>query len=312
LIAEPAGWHSCCAIISRLHLQPSAPLATALCEHAEGLHLILDDPLLLKAPLTDVYRNRLWLEIVRPGRSEASERVLIEAGYRLGCKPLASLNAFLSLPSEHATYRLLCALRQGVTLDQLPARLPVLPTNHLASTEEIIERYRDLPNAIANTMLLADLCRSDVLPRGVRTLPSKLPPGQDAHEHLRHSCERALRQRYSSSDRAAEARLQQELCLIGERDLSGYFLLVADIVGEVRRRGWPLALRGSAGSSLSTLTVPPYTCRNCRSRSCRLNGLPLRSAGHGPTRWKSATATIGPCGVVGWQRRPLRRLCTSL
>jgi hypothetical protein len=94
-----------------------------LAEHAEGLQLLCDDPLMLKPPLTDVFRNRLWLEIVRPGRPEASERALLEAGLRLGCKPVASLHAYLGTPSDHATFRLLAAIRQGVPLDQLPACL---------------------------------------------------------------------------------------------------------------------------------------------------------------------------------------------
>jgi DNA polymerase III alpha subunit len=107
-----------------------------------------------------------------------------------------------------------------------------------------------LPNAISNTVTLAERCRSDVMPRGLQPLPSKLPPGQDAQAYLRQVCERALRQRYGAEDRAAQARLEQELGLIAERDLASFFLVVSDLAGEVRRRGWPLALRGSSGSSL--------------------------------------------------------------
>ncbi len=51
---------------------------------------------------------------------------------------------------------------------------------HLATPEEVFERFRDLPNALANTVQLAELCLEDVLPRGTALLPARLPPGQDA------------------------------------------------------------------------------------------------------------------------------------
>jgi DNA polymerase III alpha subunit len=48
----------------------------------------------------------------------------------------------------------------------------------------------------------------------------------------------------------AQSRMEYELGLIAQRDLAPYFLLVGDIAQEARRRGWPMALRGSGGSSL--------------------------------------------------------------
>src|SRR5262249_37898665 len=53
LIAEPAGYRSLCRALSRLHFGKAATLAQVLAENAEGLHLLVDDPFLLKAPLTD-------------------------------------------------------------------------------------------------------------------------------------------------------------------------------------------------------------------------------------------------------------------
>jgi hypothetical protein len=76
LIAEPAGWRSLCRILSRIHGPGSAALDRLLAENAEGLHLLLDNPFALKPPLVEAFRGRLWAELVRPGSSEAQERVL--------------------------------------------------------------------------------------------------------------------------------------------------------------------------------------------------------------------------------------------
>jgi DNA-directed DNA polymerase III PolC len=250
LIAEPSGYRSLCQILGRLHFQPGNSLAQILAGTADGLHVLADDPFLLKPPLTEAFRGRLWLEIARPGKTESGELALLDTGHRLGLRPVASTGAFLAAPNGHGTYRLLAAVRQKVSLDQLPARLPVVSANHLAGEAELRERFRDLPNALANAVSLAEMCRSDVLPRGTVLPPIRLPTGQDAQTQLRALCERGLRQRGWRDSAAVGKRLERELALIAQRDLAAYFLAVADIAGEARRRGWPLALRGSAGSSL--------------------------------------------------------------
>src|SRR5262249_14341330 len=76
LVAEPAGGRSLCRVVGRLHLRPPPTLPALLAEHAEGLHLLVDDPFVLKPPLTDAFRGRLWLEVVRPGKTEAAELAL--------------------------------------------------------------------------------------------------------------------------------------------------------------------------------------------------------------------------------------------
>jgi hypothetical protein len=91
------------------------------------------------------------VEVVRPGKSEATERVLLEPAYRLGIKPVTSLNAHFAAPKGHSLPRLLCAVRRGVALDQLPAG-GVLPANHLASPEEVTERWRDTWRTLARLL----------------------------------------------------------------------------------------------------------------------------------------------------------------
>src|SRR5262245_49835098 len=62
LAAEPTGWRSLCRIISRIHLGKPSSLAALLAECHDGLHILTDDPFLMKPPLTDAFKGRLWAE----------------------------------------------------------------------------------------------------------------------------------------------------------------------------------------------------------------------------------------------------------
>src|SRR5438552_10599958 len=92
LIAEQAGYQSLCRILSRLHLQEKPSLLNLLAENADGLHVLIDD-LDLGNRLREAFGDRLWLEVIRPPRSAARERALLEAGQRLGLQPVASVAA---------------------------------------------------------------------------------------------------------------------------------------------------------------------------------------------------------------------------
>jgi DNA polymerase III subunit alpha len=296
LIAEEAGYRSLCRILSRLHLgagsgdtrstdeNPRTPesFVDLLAENADGLHLLIDDQLCAGPDdarvmwLREAFGDRLWLEVVRPPKSAARERALLEAGQRLGLRPVASVAAHFATSDGYPTFRLLTAVRQGILLDQVPARLSITPAHHLPEIEEVYQRFRDLPEAIVNTDQLAEQCRSDVLPRGM-VLPSPpVPHAHDAFSYLQLLCERGLRRRFhslatdehgsntdsasvfhpcssvaqSSDEKAIRERLDEELHIIRLRGLAGYFLIVRQIAREARRRRFSMALRGSAGNSL--------------------------------------------------------------
>src|SRR5260370_11227503 len=211
LIAEEAGYRSLCRILSRLHLGAGSgdPRTTGwfvdlLAENADGLQLLIDDQLCAEAGdprtagLREAFGDRLWLEVVRPPRSAARERALLEAGQRLGLRPVASVAAHFATPDGYPTFRLLTAVRRGILLDQVPARLSITPAHHLPEIEEVYQRFRDLPEAIVNTEQLAERCRSDVLPRGI-VLPSpRVPRAHDALSYLQLLSERGLQRRLGS------------------------------------------------------------------------------------------------------------------
>jgi DNA-directed DNA polymerase III PolC len=254
LIAEQAGYRSLCRILSRLHLPVQSPdrstlLADLLSENAEGLHVLVDDEPLAER-LRDAFGPRLWLEVVRPAQSAHQEREILAFGQRLGLRPVASSAAHFATPSEYRTFRIVTAVNRATLIDQLPARLSITPDHHLIDPETLRYRFRDLPEAVHNTDALAEQLQSHVLPREVVLPQPRLPRQHDANGYLRLLCERGLRRRDLGECLAARQRLRDELTIIEAGALAGYFLVVRDIARYARRRGYSMALRGSAGNSL--------------------------------------------------------------
>jgi DNA-directed DNA polymerase III PolC len=252
LVADRAGYRNLCRVLSRLHLAgPDGPqLADLLRDHGDGLHVLVDD-LVLAERLRAAFGPRLWLEVVRPPRSAAQQRELLEHGLALGLRPIASTAVHLATPDDYPAFRLVTAVRQATLLDRLPRRLTITPAHHLVDLAELARRFRDLPEAVRNTDLLADQLRSDVLPCDTVLPPARLRPGLDAVPYLRLLCERGLRRRDLAADFGARQRLREELKLIEMAGLSSYFLVVRDIARYARRQGHSMALRGSAGNSLA-------------------------------------------------------------
>ncbi len=232
-------------------------LADLLAENPEGLHVLVDDVKLAER-LRDVFGPRLWLEVVRPPRLVRQNRELLEWGTRLGLRPIASTAAHFALPADYPAFRLITAVRQTTLLDQLPARMPITPDHHLVDLDTLRHRFHDLPEAVHNTDVLAEQLSSDVLPREVILPPPRVPRQFDAAGFLRALCEQGLRRRFplhplsprGREDLAARQRLQRELAVIEAANLEGYFLVVRDIARYAQRKGYGMALRGSAGNSL--------------------------------------------------------------
>jgi DNA-directed DNA polymerase III PolC len=249
LIAERAGYRSLCRVLSRLHLGPATSLANLLAANAAGLHVLADDPVLAER-LREPFGARLWLEVVRPSRSARQEQDLLALGRRLGLRPVASTAAHFAGAADYSTFRLVTAVRQGTLLDHLPGQFSITAEHHLVDPATLRRRFRDLPEAIRNTDLLAEQLRSDVLPRDVILPQPHRPHGLEAIPYLRLLCERGLRRRDLGDSLAARQRLREELAVIEAGSLASYFLVVRDIARHTRRRGHSMALRGSAGNSL--------------------------------------------------------------
>lgn len=133
---------------------------------------------------------------------------------------------------------------------------------HIPSPEEI--QAVNQPHEIAATMQIADMCEDyDIL--GQPMLPEfSCPEDKSEEDHLRNLCREGWLSRLAPTGKVntieAKAlyteRVKKELEVVSQANLSGYFLIVRDIVNSVHNKGYiPGPGRGSAAGCLISYLV---------------------------------------------------------
>ncbi len=121
---------------------------------------------------------------------------------------------------------------------------------YLKSTEEMAELFKTLPQALENSVKIANMCNVE-LEFGKYHLPEfKLPPDVDHFQYLKRQCFEGLKKRYSDYEPHLE-RLKYELDVINNMGFTDYFLIVWDFVKYAKDKGIYVGPgRGSAAGSL--------------------------------------------------------------
>lgn len=128
-----------------------------------------------------------------------------------------------------------------------------LPTNHnayLRCPDEMARLFRARPDALANTVQIADRCQA-VIDFSMRRLPHfATPDGQSEFAYLYELCHASLPKRYPDLRPKVLTQLAHELNVIEQAGLAGYFLIVWDIMRFAREQGIRGQGRGSAANSI--------------------------------------------------------------
>lgn len=123
----------------------------------------------------------------------------------------------------------------------------------IRDVNELREIFKDTPQAIENTLKIADLCNVE-LKFGKNLIPSfETPNGQQVDEYLRDSCFKGLKKHFGPAEVPTSylERLEFELKTVHEMGFDTYFLIVADFVNYARERGIVVGPgRGSAAGSI--------------------------------------------------------------
>ncbi|HKM40196.1 MAG TPA: DNA polymerase III subunit alpha [bacterium] len=122
---------------------------------------------------------------------------------------------------------------------------------YFKSQPEMVRLFRTVPEALTNTMAIAERCQIE-LKLGQKLVPEfPVPEGQSSDTYLEKLCWQGLRRRYQQLTPSMMERLQNELNTIRSMGIASYFLIVWDFVRFAREHDILVGPgRGSAAGSL--------------------------------------------------------------
>lgn len=202
-------------------------------------------------------KGNVYVEVSRHGLRDDGKvvRQLRDLAEHLGL-PLLAVNAPLYV--ERGGRRLADAfacLRNHVPLDGAGRLLAANGERYLKSPEEMVALFKDLPEAVRNTLRLEERVEFTLEKLGYR-FPD-FPDGRgnplslaEQATLLRRFAYAGAARRYGVCSRKVKAQLEHELAMISRLGFQGYFLIVHELVEFARGRGILCQGRGSGANSV--------------------------------------------------------------
>jgi DNA polymerase-3 subunit alpha len=160
--------------------------------------------------------------------------------------------------SHHETHDVMvCIGTSKMVQDERRMRYP--PELYFKSADEMRALFPDHPEAISNTLEIADRINL-VLEFGVSKYPEyQMPEGKTREAYLRELCYKGLHDRFgerAETDTELVKRLDYEVGVIEKQGFVSYFLIVWDFIHFAKQRGIPVGPgRGSAAGSLAAYVL---------------------------------------------------------
>ncbi|HEY3245415.1 MAG TPA: DNA polymerase III subunit alpha [Phycisphaerae bacterium] len=175
---------------------------------------------------------------------------LIDMAEKLGVATIATNDVHYLDADDAEAHDVLCCISTG-KLQSEPDRFK-FPNGefYLKTPEQMASLFAAYPDALANTLRVADLCDLS-LDFSKRYAPVyAVPGGKSPDDYLRELVFQGAAGKYPEVTPELRERIDYELSVIASKGFSSYFLIVWDFVRFARTRGIPCGARGSGCSSV--------------------------------------------------------------
>jgi error-prone DNA polymerase len=164
--------------------------------------------------------------------------------------PLLATNEVLyHHPARRPLQDVLTCIREKTTIDAIGKRLEANAERYLKSADEMARLFRDVPEAIKETMRFAARIDFSLAQLKYQYPDEPVPPGKTAQRHLEDLTWQGAHQRFPRISPKTKKVLHKELRLIRKLKYAHYFLTVHDIVRYARSQKILCQGRGSAANS---------------------------------------------------------------
>ena len=216
----------------------------------------------LMAWYVDVFgRERFFIELQEHSIPELTEvnKTLFDMAARYDLRFLATNDVHYTFAEEADPHDVLLCIQTGKTVDERNRMRMSDQSYYLKSYREMQQLFGDVPGALENTLLVAEMCDVDPEPEGYHLPQFDVPEGYTPESYLRHLCEEGLVWRYgeerADGDGQLRNRLERELNIIHNMGFDTYFLIVWDLCEFARDRDIWWNVRGSGAGSVVAYTL---------------------------------------------------------
>ncbi len=234
-------------------------IATTSCMSGEVPRTILNKGVEAGQAVLEFYldtfgRDNFFIELQNHPIRELPElnRTLIDLSRRYNIKLIATNDAHYINREDARLQDIMLAIQtKSLIADQNRMRMGS-DTYYLRSPEEMASLFPENPEALSNTLEIAERCNLNLI-SGRHHLPIfDLPEGFTNQSYLRALCEEGLKIKYAGRFNSPEVtqRLNHELAIIAQRSFDAYFLIVWDLCRYARANDIWYNTRGSGAGSI--------------------------------------------------------------
>ena len=203
-------------------------------------------------------------------RMARTEKVINEGVYKISRElgiPIIATNDshYIEQKDSEAQDVLVCVATGKNVTDIKRIRFVDNPNFYVKTPEEMEELFADIPEAIKNTVRLAEDCNLEISTLGKWFFPEyKVPKGKTVDDVLRKLVKTRLPEKIKEQTEEVKERMEHELNIIISKGYAPYFLIAQDFVQWAATHGIITNTRGSAAGSLVSFvlgitTVNPLT-----------------------------------------------------
>ncbi len=197
----------------------------------------------------DVFGEDFYIEL-QPHTPELNKKSIALAK-RLGLEVVATQDSHYLDLSDKTEHEILLAVQtNNRVMDDERMSLKNFDL-HLRSGDEMAEFFKDTPEAMENTVKIAEKCEWELALGKIHLPKFPLPEGKTSINYLKELIDERIEERYEKITDEVNKRLEMELGVIEKTGFADYFLIVQDYVNWAKDHGIVVGPgRGSAAGSI--------------------------------------------------------------
>jgi len=203
----------------------------------------------------DVFgKDRFFVELQQHNIKEITDlnKQLLEMGARYSANYIATNDVHYINQGDSRLQDILLAIQTNALLSDTDRMRMTDDSYYLRTPQEMSTLFAEVPEALSNTLLIAERCNVDLGFKGYHLPDFPVPEGYTAESYLRHLCYEGAKKRYGERATSVEVqeRIDYEFGIIHKMGFDAYFLIVWDLCRYAKENDIWYNARGSAAGSI--------------------------------------------------------------